>query len=298
MLETYDFHLTPTSRETFTSKRALDHWQPVIRSVEGLLYKIQYHALEEGVIDIACVPSFIFHSKPSMPYASAGPVEPTENGRRFYGHPGGLYEWIVCGRNANEVKFLANILPKNVDLSLYSHYVSAPDCCKSAMEKSILNGRFDLLRSSVEETFQDRDGIYDVEGYTLLNPIWRLLGIFAVPWQTCSITCEASNEKAKEILMAADELYPGISDTLHYLLEMPSSYDAWRGAVNIATPIVIGHSDTDAYKERAVIRWISKEPKYYPNWIVPDSAFGTEFPFVTRVFYRRSLLAIVGKNNA
>lgn len=137
-----------------------------------------------------------------------------------------------------------------------------PTCCQIA--ESVRG------EESVDSTYEQLCATTGKPG--LASTLWRPMGLRLVPHQPCSYSCEASTQRAKDIIALAEKHGFGeATNTIQEVLSWPFKYTRLFGIAEVVAPVVKFYSRT--------------------NWTPTLDKYGAENPHAVAVpvtLYRKS----------
>ncbi|MBX9680650.1 MAG: hypothetical protein K2X38_17995 [Gemmataceae bacterium] len=151
-----------------------------------------------------------------------------------------------------------------------------PPCCRQfhrlvCVGEALEDPIWSMALASVPVAEDGR--VVEVTGSPSSNPLWRRLGVRAVPHLPCRFDCTATVELADAL--AARGRAAGYAVELDWLLEIldwPVEWSALHGIAEIKTPLLRVSTQTDATAEKYVVRRLG-------NGYPAEGARGIHFPF-------------------
>jgi hypothetical protein len=153
-----------------------------------------------------------------------------------------------------------------------------PACCRDFFMEVWIKERFhDTTWPMAFNTASRKErspGVYEVDGPAQCNILLRWLGVRAVPHLPCSFDCQATVERADQLLSLGKEVgYAMEIEWLQEMLEWPVEWSALHGIAEIKTPVVKIAALTDATASKYVVR---RRGKTYPS----EGVHGLQFPYL------------------
>jgi hypothetical protein len=160
------------------------------------------------------------------------------------------------------------------DSASVGRMLGLPDCCANAQEDGpALDPTWPYARR-IGAAAADATVTISVENAAgdAANPLWRWLGIYAVPHLACGPECAETARVADERRRCCEGVDPDAAGWIDEILSWPVEWTALHGIAEVRTPILKFCTATDATAGKYTVRWTGRA---YPS----DGVQGLGFPY-------------------
>jgi hypothetical protein len=168
----------------------------------------------------------------------------------------------------------------NQDCAAVAGMLGLPDCCANtqyrvAEESLVLDPTWPYARriGDVADNGTITISVERASGDSA-NPLWRWLGIYAVPHLGCGLDCCRTARIADERRRCCEDVDPEAAGWINEILSWPVEWTALHGIAEVRTPILKFCTATDATAGKYTVRWTGRS---YPS----EGVQGLGFPYRT-----------------
>lgn len=265
-----DFKLNKFFRILWTSKMALDYWQPRINSIIECLDEIEWKSISFGI------------RKCSLKRINKNQLEKFNLIIGKLGLFSEAFEsidteatWIIIGK-LDSIKELILAYRKN-DNKNFDRLLGAPECCSNFCnlvfkKESLIDIIWPTAYSTNTKNIINEKTI-EIEQENKVNIFLNNLGIRPVFHFPCSLDCKESIKIFEKIISLFEEFnyYKELEDFKN-ILQWPLEWSSLHGISEIKTPVFKISMNTDSTPENYTIRF---NGKIFPE----NGSNGITFPF-------------------
>lgn len=134
-----------------------------------------------------------------------------------------------------------------------------PKCCQEKFTERWPQSIDPLFEAALEtdgaevEDIQDGKKVVVDSVSPFTNQMYRYFGVRITSHLPCSLDCEDTEEAGEEWLSVMKDIDEEAAEYAVEILNLPTTWDAYRGIVEVRNPFFIGITTTGFFKERRVI---------------------------------------------
>jgi len=256
-----DFRMHDFLRMSWASEVARDVWLERFRSVVKMCAALEWLSVSAGVRRCCVLTCSVAratrethvwraHALHTLSLADldSGPGQPT-------GTLVGSSRPVLVGRRSDIAAF--EEAWRTLDRDAVARMLGVPACCNIAsFRRSRDNSCHDPVWSIAADTVTPAGPSVDLAGTYSVNVLWRRLKMHLIPQWPCTFNCPSSQDLGDRYCQVArDGGYTLEIDWLRQILTWPAEWSALHGIAEMKTPVVKIVMNTDATREKLIIRW-------------------------------------------